>query len=275
MRFYIRIKAGHTTMESQPILLPWVKTKARVTFSGLAYNSNLKLSTWLEKNKEKVIETCNTMLYTRVYLYRNPAALPFCLRTNNYTSCMNYIMCNSHPLALTHVYNKLANMNEKHIKLMCWNNNPLVVEWLINNCKIDDLNWFYLSDNPAAIDFLLKHPSQIVWYKLIQNSHPRLIQYIRDHHMDKLDDQEYCMYLAVKNPSKEAGELLQELDNQGAYYRWVALHGTLEQIHQLPMMDDTILRAMTSNPNAIPYFEAHPEVIRPDMDFGSNPAIFV
>ena len=68
---------------------------------------------------------------------------------------------------------------------------------------IDNVNWYDLSANPAAIQLLKEYPNQICWTYLSRNPAPEAIE-ILEQNLDKIVWDNLC-----RNPSFEAMSILE------------------------------------------------------------------
>ena len=110
--------------------------------------------------------------------------------------------------------------NKKHIKYsqLCKNTNPraliLIAEEIARNPDSPDIDWKALSANPYAIDILDTHRNKIEWLHLCRNTHPRVIQILKENQLAKANgnDDIYWHELSM-NTSTEAVKFLSSPEN--------------------------------------------------------------
>ena len=116
--------------------------------------------------------------------------------------------------------------NKKHIKYsqLCKNTNPraliLIAEEIMRNPDSPDIDWKALSANPYAIDILDTHRNKIEWLHLCRNTHPRVIQILKENQLAKANGNDDIHWHELSmNTSNEAVKFLSSPENH-RYIDW-------------------------------------------------------
>ena len=105
---------------------------------------------------------------------------------------------------------------------LCLNKNPKAIQFLEQNLKNNieinlenNLGWYWLSQNPSAINLLMKNPEKINWYWLSQN--PNAMDILKKNpekiNWHSLSMNPNAIHLLEKNPDKIAWDLLSQNPN--------------------------------------------------------------
>lgn len=254
---------------------------------GLMSNPHPSLSSWLLSNAEAVMEQLSNPSSTRlkIILSMNPTAVPFLLQYPSIAATGCAILSNSNPWALHWIHPILEQMEdsssdvhpnrESVLYALSRNENPLVVEWLMEHIPLEHQEWYCLSSNPAAIDFLLEHPERIVWKTFTSNPHPRAIQHMAEHPEKMATDPYSHTLVMMRNKCPDAGAYLKSIGREDMYCAWTYRYGSLDEM-DLEHLASSSMNDMAENPKAISYFKDRPHLIQAfSYHLASNPAIFL
>lgn len=180
---------------------------------------------------------------------------------------------NRNPIAMEMIKKNIHELNKKGWLNLCCNPTLEAMEIIENYSEHWD--WSYLSANPCAIPFLKNNQDKIDWHYLSFNPAPEAIEMLRNN-PNKIDWK--CL---SDNPAPEAIEMLR---NNPKNIDWfylrnnsnpsaISLFDELLCPEEKYQLSEYILKSLSSNPDAISFFENSPQLIY-WSEFSSNYAIF-
>ena len=66
-------------------------------------------------------------------------------------------------------------------ELLSANDNPLVVDYLLQHPELISFNYLPENKHPRMVDYMLRHPEYISWFAASRNPSPRIVEYLIQH----------------------------------------------------------------------------------------------